>query len=256
MDEKRTEGYEAFPIQDWLDQYVKQVRSVFGDRIVCIGLQGSYGRGEATPQSDIDMVVILDTLTFEDLKLYDAALAKLPHREMACGFLSGMREIRSWEKADLFQFYHDTTPLYRDLEFLKDLIRLRDVRRAVLTGACNLYHAAVHNALHERSSDILKGLMKSACFILQAKYYCETGRYVRRRSDLASVLHGTDGKILTLCLDGLKTQPTQDSPPSEIKEKASADSGGSSAPSGSDSLDQVSRILMDWAGDLICAYGS
>ena len=53
----------------WLEQYRKIVEEVFGTRIVCIGLQGSYGRGEANPESDLDMVLILDTLSMDDLGL-------------------------------------------------------------------------------------------------------------------------------------------------------------------------------------------
>ena len=40
------------------------------DRIWFLGLQGSYGRGEAGDQSDIDVVIILDTVSASDLETY------------------------------------------------------------------------------------------------------------------------------------------------------------------------------------------
>ena len=39
------------------------------------------------------------------------------------------------------------------------------VNRAIKIGACNIYHGCVHNMLHEKSEDILRGLYKSASFV-------------------------------------------------------------------------------------------
>ena len=44
----------------WLTQFVRAVTGAFPGRVECIGLQGSRGSGEAGPDSDIDVVVILD----------------------------------------------------------------------------------------------------------------------------------------------------------------------------------------------------
>ena len=98
-------------ITPWMEEFTAAVRAAFGERVYCIGLQGSYGRGEAGPDSDIDVVVILDQLTPRDIKVYQALLAALPHRAEVCGFLSGKGELLGWEPSDLFQFYHDTTPV-------------------------------------------------------------------------------------------------------------------------------------------------
>ena len=62
-----------------------------------MGLQGSYGRGEATEASDIDIVVILDKLSADDIQTYNSMLDTLPHRDLICGFLSGRDEIMNWE---------------------------------------------------------------------------------------------------------------------------------------------------------------
>ena len=55
------------------------------------------------------MVVILDTLSADDVLTYRALLDSLTHRQ-ACGFLAGQEEITHWDAADLFQLYHDTLP--------------------------------------------------------------------------------------------------------------------------------------------------
>lgn len=95
----------------WIERYVELVGATFGNRVRFVGLQGSHGRGEATEASDIDMVVVLDTLDPADIAAYDAMLDALDHRELACGFLCGWEELLRWEPSDLFQFCHDTTPL-------------------------------------------------------------------------------------------------------------------------------------------------
>ena len=43
-----------------MDEFLQALDRAFGERVWFVGLQGSYGRGEATETSDIDVVVILD----------------------------------------------------------------------------------------------------------------------------------------------------------------------------------------------------
>lgn len=54
-------------ITAWMNQFLKALNKNFGDRVWFVGLQGSYGRGEATESSDIDIVVILDELSPLDI---------------------------------------------------------------------------------------------------------------------------------------------------------------------------------------------
>lgn len=185
-------------MKQWLEQFTGTVRETFGDRVRFVGIQGSRGRGEGTVQSDIDVVVLLDGFSYDDLKAYDQAISALPEREKICGFISGEMELKNWDRADLFQFYHDTHMLYGSLDWVKTLITDAEIRRAVHLGACNLYHGCVHNAIHEKRGEILDALYKSAAFTLRAKHYCETGEYVGCRSDLAACLSGDDAEILHL----------------------------------------------------------
>lgn len=145
----------------WTDQYMKALKQRFGDRIWFTGLQGSYGRGEATEASDIDMVVILDELTPQDIDAYDAMLDTLDHRDLACGFLSGRSEIMRWEPSDLFQFCHDTIPVIGSLGSVLELVDSDAVARAVRIGVCNIYHGCVHNMLYEKPESVRSILCQS-----------------------------------------------------------------------------------------------
>ena len=168
----------------WTNNFIQVLDKTFGDRIWFAGLQGSYGRNEATETSDIDLVVILDELSPEDIKSYNSMLDLLPHRELICGFLAGKNELLSWEPSDLFQFCHDTVPIKGSLDVLLSAIDSTAVDRAIKIGVCNIYHGCIHNMLYEKSEDILKGLYKSASFVIQAIIYKQTGSYVRQQKDL------------------------------------------------------------------------
>ena len=105
-------------ITSWMQSFLQSLTDTFSHRVWFVGLQGSYGRGEATEASDIDIVVILDELTALDIQKYNAMLDALPNRELICGFLSGKNELMKWEPSDLFQFYYDTTPIKGSLDEL------------------------------------------------------------------------------------------------------------------------------------------
>ena len=171
-------------ISTWMDKFIGSLEDSFVDRVWFVGLQGSYGRGEATETSDVDVVVILDELSAQDIQTYNTMLDTLPNRELICGFVSGKQEILHWEPSDLFQFYHDTTPIKGSLDEVLALLDGVAVDRAIKIGACNIYHGCVHNMLHEKSEDILKDLYKAASFVVQAIYFQETGCYVKSQKDL------------------------------------------------------------------------
>ncbi|MBR3974654.1 MAG: nucleotidyltransferase domain-containing protein [Clostridia bacterium] len=175
-------------INSFLNNFLQSLNDTFSSRVWFVGLQGSYGRGEATASSDIDIVVILDELSFSDIKAYNDMLDTLPHRELICGFLSGKNEIINWEPADLFQFYYDTNPVFGCLDELLSVIDANAVDRAIKTGVCNIYHACVHNMLYEKSEDILKGLYKSASFVIQAIAFKQTGQYFRQQKELLQLV--------------------------------------------------------------------
>ena len=183
-------------ISSWMDKFVGVLEERFGDRVWFVGLQGSYGRGEATETSDIDVVVILDELTAQDIQTYNTMLDDLPNRELICGFVSGKKELLNWEPSDLFQFYHDTTPIKGSLDELLVLIDDDAIARAIKIGACNIYHGCVHNMLHEKSDEILKGLYKAASFVVQAICFQETGCYIKSQKALLEKVSDDERSIV------------------------------------------------------------
>ena len=253
----------------WMQKFLQTLKETFRDRVWFVGLQGSYGRGEATETSDIDVVVILDELSAMDIHTYNTMLDVLPHRELICGFLSGKdeilnwessdlfqfcydttpikgslgevvsaidqsavnraikisacnifhgcvhnmldtlshrelicgflsgkKEIMNWEPSDLFQFCHDTTPIKGSLDEVMAVIDENAVDRAIKVGVCNIYHGCVHNMLHEKSEDILRGLYKSASFVVQAIVFKRTGNYISHQKKLLQAVSSDERAIV------------------------------------------------------------
>lgn len=218
-------------INTWMNQYLSGLKNLFGFRLEFVGLQGSYGRGEATDGSDIDVVVILNHADPEDLKAYSTMLDSLLYREKVCGFISGIRELKHWESSDLFQFYYDTTPVFGSIDFLKELIGTEDIRRAIRIGACNIYHMCGHNMVHERDGALIKELYKSAAFTVQAVSYLQTETYRKRKTELLPVLQQPEREILETAI--------------ALKQQTDLDQA---------EFDRFSGQLFRWASDLIAEY--
>ncbi len=220
-----------FNINTWMKGFLGELKALFGSRLLFAGLQGSYGRGEATAGSDIDAVVILDQATPGDLKAYGTMLDTIPNREKVCGFISGRQELLNWERSDLFQFYHDTTPVFGSIDFLLPQINQEDIHRAIRIGACNIYHLCGHNIVHEKDVEILKSLYKSAAFTVQAVYCDQTGTYIKQKAELIPLLHPQEREILQAVIN-LKQQPNM----------------------AQTEFERLSELLFNWAAGLIIEY--
>lgn len=214
-------------IETWLKAFTIKLEQTFQGRVWFIGLQGSYGRGEATESSDIDVVVILDRLDARDLIAYRNLIDTLPNRDLICGFISGKDELLNWEASDLFQFYFDTMPIKGSLDVLLEKIDKDAIQRAIRIGACNIYHTCVHNLIHEKSEDILRSLYKSAVFVLQAVWYYETDKYIKSKEELQNAIN----------------------PPSAVLATAQKLKMG-----GEVEFEEMSTLLLNWAKAVINGY--
>ena len=129
-----------FQLDTWLELFTHRLLDTFPGRVIFLGIQGSRGRGESKPDSDIDMVVVLDQVGLEDLRAYRELLRTLPHGGLTCGFFCGREELLHWPRYDLLQLVLDTKPLYGGLENLLPAFSPADTAAAVHIGAANLDH--------------------------------------------------------------------------------------------------------------------
>ena len=74
------------------------------------------------------------------------------------------------------------------------------VNRAIKIGVCNIFHGCVHNMLHEKREDILRGLYKSASFVVQAIIFQQTGNYIKHQEELLAVAKPNEQAIINTFL--------------------------------------------------------
>ena len=185
----------------YMDELIDRLQRQFGYRLVYVGLQGSYMRGEATETSDIDPMVVLRDVSAADLRAYRAMVEAMPSPELACGFLCGQAELMHWNALEAFHLLHSTRDVLGELAPLLPAYTRDDVRAYVKLGAGNLYHGAVHRYVHgtpERLRAALPGMAKSAFFLLQDAAWLEKGVFAENRRALLPLLRAEDARLLAL----------------------------------------------------------
>lgn len=205
----------------WLSELVSKLREAFGERLLFVGLQGSYGRGEATENSDLDAVVILETLGINELETYRDVVSSMPDADKACGFVSGRAELAAWPKHEIFQISRETVPLFGNFDELLPSVERGDIAESARIGASAMYHALCHTYIHGDSDARIAaicGAYKGSFFILQLLHYLRTGYYPLSKKELLPLLDGDERKILETCI-ALK----DGSPLSEASEKGHFD---------------------------------
>ena len=197
-------------IKVWMGELAEKLTGRFGDRLLFLGLQGSYGRGEAGEDSDIDVVTVLDRVELADLDEYRGAVRGMPEGEKACGFLCGAAELKSWPKYDLCQLARDVRAYRGELGPLLPPLGREDLAQAAAIGASGIYHAAVHTYLYAPKDNwpgFLKEAHKGAFFALRALYELRTGESVRAKRDLLPRLSGDEREILAYSLLHTQEEP-------------------------------------------------
>lgn len=190
-------------IERWMAELAEKLAAVFGPRLLFLGLQGSYGRGEPSEDSDIDVVTVLDRVELAGLDAYRAIVSAMPEGERACGFLCGAGELKSWPKYDLCQLAGDVRAYRGSLEPLLPPMGRDDLAEAAAIGASGIYHAAVHTYLYaprERWPGFLREAHKGTFFALRALYELRTGEKVRAKRDLLPRLSGDEREVLAYSL--------------------------------------------------------
>ena len=186
-------------IETWMEELAGRLTDQFGPRLLFLGLQGSYGRGEATEDSDIDVVTVLDRVELADLDAYRAVVRQMPEGEKACGFLGGAAELKGWPTYDLLTLIQDTRTVCGTLDGLLPAMGRKELAQGAAIGASGLYHAAVHTYLYaprEEWPGFLKAVEKSAFFVLRTLHELRCGERVRRRRELLPRLTGDERALL------------------------------------------------------------
>ena len=185
-------------IEDYTKRLTEELKMKFGKRLLYVGLQGSYLRGEATPESDIDIMLVFDEVHAEDIIAYRQILTELGEYERACGFVCGRDELQNWFPEEICHLLHTTSDVYEKLSEIAPAYSKKDVADYIKMSVGNLYHMLCHRRIH---SDMEKNVYKlplakrDIFFILQNLYYLEKEDFIEKKADVYSKVKGLDLEV-------------------------------------------------------------
>ena len=192
-----------FRVEEYMSELIASLKKVFRDRLIYVGLQGSYLRMEATENSDLDIMVVLQELSIQDMKLYREVIMQMQDYEKSCGFICGMDEFKAWNPLELCHLLHSTKDYYGKLSVLIPEYRKEDVTNFIKLSVGNLYHEICHRYVHadrEANYQKLPLTYKGVFFILQNMYYLKTGVFCVTKKELISLLEPRDKEIMEISL--------------------------------------------------------
>jgi predicted nucleotidyltransferase len=195
----------GFELDKWLDLLLGKLRNNFGERMLLVALVGSRARDDSTPQSDVDINVILDKVMPEDIVLYRDIVNSMPDSHYACGYLGGLEEIRIWPRYDLVAFHYGCRILHGDVNEVVGPISALDIRDNAMVTLSNINHASRHALIYDKdfmqSADDMKNLYKATFFVIQCWYFLKYGNYISRRRDLIKRHITAEDRLVLKCYE-------------------------------------------------------
>lgn len=186
-------------INCYMEKLIELLKDRFESRLIYVGLQGSYLRGEATENSDIDVMVVINNLSVKDLEIYRSLIQSLGDFDKSCGFICSRDDLAHWNPLEICHLLHTTRDYVGKLSELVPTYTKDDIETFIQVSVNNLYHAICHHYVHAESNhdmDNLSSIYKGVFFILQNLYYLNNETFVATKNELLSLLKGKDHAVL------------------------------------------------------------
>lgn len=191
-------------VKEYMNCFINHLKEVFRDRLLYVGLQGSYMRGEATEGSDIDVVVILDELHVADLIQYRKIVKTTKYPDKSCGFICGKKDMVNWNPMEICHLEHSTEDYYGTLSDFIPKYNEQDVVHFIKLSLNNLYHEICHRYIHSdtgKNKHKIVGSYKGVFFIMQNIYFIKSGVFARTKKELLLHLEGMDEQIMKMAIE-------------------------------------------------------
>ena len=190
-----------FDLDKYLADLILNCRSAFGERLLYMGLQGSWLRGEAHENSDIDIMVILDGLSVRDMDTYRGIMKGIGFYEKSCGFICGKDEMKRWNPLEVCQLCHTTKDLVGVLtDYLPPATREDEINYVKLSLG-NLYHELCHRYIHadrDKNAAKFRGTSKGVFYLIQNLHFLESGCFILSKKELKEAAAEEDRIVLEL----------------------------------------------------------
>ena len=115
-------------IEAYISQLITLLQQQFDSRLLYVGLQGSYLRGEAKESSDIDIMVVIDKLSAADLDHYRSIIQSMDHYEKSCGFICSKADLANWNPLEIWNLLNGTKDYFGELSKLVPAYTDEDIR--------------------------------------------------------------------------------------------------------------------------------
>lgn len=118
----KEQGGEIVPktVQTLLNEYMDQLKSIYGHHLKTVILYGSYARGDFTKESDIDLMILLD-MDDLDIKEFRHSLSDITY-DFNTDYELDIRPIA--KSIDHYRKWVDAYPFYANIE--KEGVKLFD----------------------------------------------------------------------------------------------------------------------------------
>lgn len=192
-----------FELEKYLNDLLTSLEEKFDNRLLYVGLQGSYLRNEADGNSDIDIMVIIDEMTVRDLDNYRDILISVGYFEKSCGFICGKSEMANWNPLEVCQLLHTTKDLYGKLADFVPTYTVEDEKNFIKLSLGNLFHELCHRYIHsdrEKNITRLPLSYKSVFFIVQNMYYINNGIFIATKEELIKHLENKDKEVMEMAI--------------------------------------------------------
>ena len=190
-------------IENYISSLTQLLKAKFGQRLIYVGLQGSYLRGEANENSDIDIMAVIDGLGLSDLKDYRKIIEGLGDFDKSCGFICSKEDLMRWNPMEICHLLHTTKGYFGVLSDLVPVYTREDVRNFVKMSVNNLYHELCHRYVHGSEENLREALpfcYKGVFFILQNLQYLRTGEFIGTKAAMLEKLSGKDRMVMERAL--------------------------------------------------------
>lgn len=193
-----------FDIENYVARLTEQLKEKFGDRLVYVGLQGSWLRGEATDDSDIDIMAVIDGMSVADMAAYRGIIEGMERYDHSCGFICSKEDLANWNPMEIWHVVNGTRDYYGTLLELAPEYSEQDIRNFVKMSVNNMYHEICHRFIHadaQHNREALPFTYKGVFFILQNLHYLKTGAAAATKAELLEQLTGRDHEVLNRAME-------------------------------------------------------
>jgi len=186
-------------VDAWLAGFLAKLKERFGDRLIWVGLHGSWGRQEARPESDIDCMVVLDRIEDSDLYAFRDIVSSMPDAQtVGSGLLLSTAELREAPRFYLVQFFYGRRVLYGSLRGIVAPLGPEELITDIRLKASDNLHAARHYLLypHDLPKVVhkLKYPFKNCFYALQSWLLLTQGKYVPAKNEILECLDNPDDR--------------------------------------------------------------